>query len=532
MSIEVFLRRLTVDNIQMEDLNKNEPKAQDLTMLDIFSSLVNVDRRFHRLAIDPHYVRHFDLTDTMIIQSLCNRSSSIDIQFLPRFSEQILPRIHHHIHQLTVEQSSIKSFLTVNYPQLNSLSLVNFEEEILYQCFTDDLVLRDLTERVTNLNVDIKKPIEKFSKTVPKIFASIISLCKGLTDLNFCYMFPTGQCELFIYAIPRKSNISSSLTTLKINVKTFIDCVYILDGRFECLSTFIVKVKEIFDIQLDIRGGKPLPKLKCFSFISFDMTCEYDDLIVPLLRRMINLEELQLYLVVVRKELCCVDGFDLWYQFLDRMTQLKKFTFNIHTTVWARWPQTIIPSNEDIQRSFHGRNYPPVVSCITKRPKLFDHECHIYSLPYDFEYYSDLNNRFQGGMFSKVRQLKMRDNVPFEYSLFEVVARDFPFLQFLYISNTNPMKDKEYSCALIAFPYLTLLNLHEANVDYAELFLSQTKMHLPCLLNLSLELNQLTSITNHFTEDPTHFNLKTLKSIDVCESFVRPENFHQYCPLL
>ena len=109
---------------------------KDLTMLDMFSSLVNVDRRFHRLAIDPHYVRHFDLTDTMIIRSLCKRSSSIDTQFLSRFNEQILPRIHHYIHQLTVEQSSIKSFLTVNYPQLDSLSLVNFEEEILYQYFT------------------------------------------------------------------------------------------------------------------------------------------------------------------------------------------------------------------------------------------------------------------------------------------------------------------------------------------------------------------------------------------------------------
>ncbi|CAF1620641.1 unnamed protein product [Adineta ricciae] len=501
-------------------------------MLDIFSSLVNVDRRFHRLAIDPHYVRHFDLTDTMIIRSLCNRPSSIDTQFLPRFSGQILPRIHHHIHQLTVEQSSIKSFLTVNYPQLDSLSLVNFEEEILYQYFTDDLVLRDLAKRVTNLNIDMKKPIEKLSKTLPKIFASIISLCKRLTNLNVCYMFPLGQCELFIYTIPREMNISSSLTTLKINVKTFIDCVYLLDGRFQCLSTFIVKVKEIFDIQLNIRGGKLLPKLKCFSFTSFDKTSEYDDLIVPLLRRMINLEELQLYLVVGRKELPCVDGFGLWYQFLNCMTQLKKFTFNIHTTVRAQWPGTIIPSNEYIQRSFHGRNYPPVTSCVTRRSKLFNYECHIYSLPYDFEYYSDLDNRFQGGMFSKVRQLKMRDSVSFEYPLFKVVARDFPFLQFLCVSNTNPMKDKEHTCALITFPYLTLLDLHEAHVDYAELLLLQTKIHLPCLLNLTLELNQLINITNNFTEDPTQFNLKTLKSIDVCASFVRPENFHQYCPLL
>jgi hypothetical protein len=135
-------------------------------------------------------------------------------------------------------------------------------------------------------------------------------------------------------------------------------------------------------------------------------------------------------------------------------------------------------------------------------------------------------------MFSKVRQLKMYDRVPFEYKLFELISHDFPFLEFLYIMNTNPIKDKEHSSTLITFPYLTLLDVEYAHVDYVELFLLQKNIHLPCLLNLTMKYNLLKMITNNFTNDPTHFNLKTLNSLDVCQSFVYPENFHEYFPLL
>jgi hypothetical protein len=107
-----------------------------LNMVDVLSSLVDVNRRFHRLAIDSLYVRYFDMTDMMIINSLCNKTSSIDTQILSRICKKILPRIHHQIHELIVEQYSMKQILAVNYPQLYSLSLINFEEGILYQYLT------------------------------------------------------------------------------------------------------------------------------------------------------------------------------------------------------------------------------------------------------------------------------------------------------------------------------------------------------------------------------------------------------------
>jgi hypothetical protein len=47
-----------------------------------------------------------------------------------------------------------------------------------------------------------------------------------------------------------------------------------------------------------------------------------------------------------------------------------------------------------------------------------------------------------------------------------------------------------------------------------------------------MEYKSLTMITNNFTNNPTHFNFGEIKSLDVCESFIRPENFHEYFSLL
>jgi hypothetical protein len=50
---------------------------------------------------------------------------------------KILPRIHHQLNELVVEQNSLKHILlAANYPQLGSLSLVNFQKEILFQYLT------------------------------------------------------------------------------------------------------------------------------------------------------------------------------------------------------------------------------------------------------------------------------------------------------------------------------------------------------------------------------------------------------------
>jgi hypothetical protein len=53
----------------------------------------------------------------------------------------------------------------------------------------------------------------------------------------------------------------------------------------------------------------------------------YDDILVPLLQRLTNLEELSLYFVSTHGPI--IDGDNLEKNIINHMTRLNKFTFNI-----------------------------------------------------------------------------------------------------------------------------------------------------------------------------------------------------------
>jgi len=82
-----------------------------LNIVHVLYSLVDVNQRFDRLALDPHYIHDLDMTTIMINNSTYNRTFSIDTQVLSRICQKILPRIHHQIHKLTVEECSMKPIL-------------------------------------------------------------------------------------------------------------------------------------------------------------------------------------------------------------------------------------------------------------------------------------------------------------------------------------------------------------------------------------------------------------------------------------
>ncbi|CAF4484141.1 unnamed protein product [Rotaria sp. Silwood2] len=101
-----------------------------LNMVDVFYSLVDVNDRFNRLIFYPLFIRHLD----MIIDSSSHHVILMDKQ-ISKICDNVLPRIHHQITQITVEPHSIRRILTFNYSHLYSLSLVNFLESILYEYF-------------------------------------------------------------------------------------------------------------------------------------------------------------------------------------------------------------------------------------------------------------------------------------------------------------------------------------------------------------------------------------------------------------
>lgn len=247
---------------------------------------------------------------------------------------------------------------------------------------------------------------------------------------------------------------------------------------------------------------------------------------------MINLEELSLYLSVYRTNSRYLDGTQFHDQFLIDMPQLNKFTFNIKTEVVNSNVTFELQSEKDIQDSFTGRYYQQVASHTSIYIPKTAGICHIYSLPFAFEYFLDLDHSFRGGAFHRVRYLKMEDSWSFEYSLFQIISRDMPFLQYLYINNVHQQYQKERSCGLLTLPYLTYLNLKDAHSDYAEVFLLKKNTYLPGLLNLHIDGISLKEITKNFSKDPMDFNFQTLRSLQADRLYDRPENFHEYFSVL
>ncbi|CAF3809256.1 unnamed protein product [Rotaria magnacalcarata] len=168
-----------------------------LNNINVLYSLVDVNGRFDRLALDSIYIRDLDFT--------ANDKSQKFHQFLDRLCTSILPRIHHQINKLTLGQLSIERLLhIVDYPQLYSLSLVFCQPKII-------------------LN---------FNRYEPNLFALILSFAKCLTDFTLVQCLRDASTNS-LFTLFSTNCVSSTLAKLKIDVNTFNDCLYILDGRFD-----------------------------------------------------------------------------------------------------------------------------------------------------------------------------------------------------------------------------------------------------------------------------------------------------------
>ena len=136
----------------------------------------------------------------------------------------------------------------------------------------------------------------------------------------------------------------------------------------------------------------------------------------------------------------------------------------------------IVLSKEDINKLIH-------ILTMNQQKE----EVHVISIHFHINLmnFYNMNCHFQGGIFDKVRCVMMTDREhPFEHEFFQIISHYFPFLRTLIICNYEPQKRKQHSSTIITFPHLHSLDLQYANVDYAAQFLCDTKIHLPCLLEL------------------------------------------------
>ncbi|CAF3478498.1 unnamed protein product, partial [Rotaria sp. Silwood2] len=214
---------------------------------------------------------------------------------------------------------------------------------------------------------------------------------------------------------------------------------------------------------------KKLPKLKCFSLKLYCRTFYYDSQIVPLLRRMLNLEELTLLLAVIRINLTDIDDIHLYDEILIHMPRLNKLMFSITNVMYNIQEKIDLPPNENIQHGFLERAIYQVGSYITKNSSKIRNECYTYSSLYPVDVFVYMTSSFSGGKFDAQRK-------------------------------------KRYLLPFITFSHIVKLHLDLRHIDYVEQFLYERNAHLPRLLSLQIQYEILSILTNNFTNDSARVN--------------------------
>jgi hypothetical protein len=79
------------------------------------------------------------------------------------------------------------------------------------------------------------------------VYIKLPDFFENLTYLSCIGSFVTGNPVLSFVDLPSTAFVSSNLTKLCINVDSFGDCLYLLDGRLNQLYTFIVIIVNLKD---------------------------------------------------------------------------------------------------------------------------------------------------------------------------------------------------------------------------------------------------------------------------------------------
>ncbi|CAF1990501.1 unnamed protein product [Rotaria magnacalcarata] len=300
----------------------------------------------------------------------------------------------------------------------------------------------------------------------------VYSLPDPILDRFFSHILPKihqkikwlGLESLSIERILRATNYPNlyGISLYNIQAETAI-------GLFTDETSSICTLKnQILELVLDISTNKiqslpeKIPTLKCFSLHCDIETCVYDELILPLLHRMLNLEKLSLCLIVGDRK-TFFDGNDLKINIINNMSRLNIFTFNIRSSS-RFYNQINLPSNENIQNTFRADEKG---------------HCHIYSYPYKLNYYDGITNNFPGGIFKYVRKVSLFDEHPFEHEFFLRIAQSFPLMEKLSVRNEQRQINKQFrqsknenqDLSIIKYPYLKELDLIHSCIDYHAQFL-------------------------------------------------------------
>ncbi|CAF0927368.1 unnamed protein product [Adineta steineri] len=509
-----------------------------MNVVDTLYRQTGVHSRLDQLLFDHIYVRELDFT----IKSWDDSIYPINDLVTDRICKNILPHINNKITKFILEPNAIERVLRiVNYPKLSSLSLMNFSKKKLIQYLTENSsLIKLMNEQITHLNVYIIDETDNDTDEL-NLLELILSLSKCLIDFTFHQSSEFRNQNLSTTEL--SSTICSTLTKLDIHLNTFDECLFLFDNRFPLLSHCSICIDKILLSSSSIDNKTKLLKLKYFSLTLCRGTNTYDDVIVPFLQRMVNLEELHLFLTVSRRDTFrIVDGNDLKQNILIHLSQLKTFHFSIYTYLYQfinREPNNDdYSSNNDIQQSFIDTKLGQVGSYVHHSSSKNRYRCHVYSIPYKFKTFMRLSISFTGGIFTNVRILAINDDVSWNYHFFHKVNQSFPFIETLMICNSLPQEDKSLlNNNFEQFPIVTfnqLLNLHiyGLHIDYIQQLLFNQHTRLPCLGQLEIKYEELVELTNNFTNNPLQLNCLQVQNLIINGCFVRPQNFSLFFPLL
>ncbi|CAF1372803.1 unnamed protein product [Rotaria magnacalcarata] len=483
---------------------------------EVLYSLIGVNKRLTKITHDSIFTSHLTLT-----YFSNDFPYPLPDSMLDRFCSQILHEIHHKIKWLTLESTSMQRILrATNYPNLYGLGLYGINVNEAISLFTDDITFTCIVKnQISSLIIDISQDKKQILTTNMNkiIFTRIFTMFTNLQYLDF------GPSSIWYQRIsfdmPFPTITCLNLLELHICVNYFSDLLYLLDGRFNKLHTLHVNIYHIKYSRSTINSGEKLPNLKCFSLYCDMRTLVYDELIVPFLHRMLNLEILDLHIKVDRYK-GFINGNDLKENIINYMPQLNKFTFNIR--VFNHISNKInLPSNEDIQYTFKDFKDNQIISCVNLFQEKQFRYCHIYSYPYKMKYYDNISNNFPGGLFKYVHKVSLYDEYPFEHEFFLRIQKSFPFMKELTVINAKPQKNKLYrkskndnqDLSIIKYPHLIRLNLFQAHDDYVEQFLVDTDMCLPNHVHLSVNYEVMKMVTENFTRNATRINCEKLRSL-------------------
>ncbi|CAF4060668.1 unnamed protein product [Rotaria magnacalcarata] len=329
---------------------------------------------------------------------------------------------------------------------------------------------------------------------------------------------------------------SSILTELCINTNNFDDCLALLDGRLKQLTSLILQVNYIYKTSTSYNMD-PLPNLECFSLTCYKSTEDYDSVVLPLLRRMSHLKELNLYIYISAGP-TFIAGTHLDNEILIHMPRLHTFTFYIASKHGPVDPDVRI-SNLDILSTFTNVQYQQV-ACMVDYFDDWETICRVFSLPVKFHRLEEIGNNIPNIVFTSVTHLKLWDQDPFKYEFFIRLTQAFPFLKDLSIKNIQPpfWRSRERHLyendwrSIVKYPYLVSLNITCAHIHYIEHFLNDTKTHLPRLTELKVKYVNLEIVTNNFTRGETRRNCAKIKQLIAEQFMVYPKDVHDYFPSL